>query len=202
MILKSLSEEELSFLLRLLNAADAETEVLTKSASSVTRVKARVSASEGQYLDKIGEKLRKSYEKGRVSEAIRPPAKYFATPAEDRKITTMCHEWSLARFLLVRAVVDLRNQPGNFVHLLVVGVPAHHPPVMVNDPTELVSWMIARGMANRQLRRLVRCSRKECHKFGLRDRAKRDAKFCSVDCQKEFNFISRKLGKDSDYGAV
>jgi hypothetical protein len=208
-ILKELSRSELSFLLRLLNAAGATIELLEPNRH--LRREAVVSAEDAIWLDSVGDRLRRSYEKGKVHDEIRRPNSWFAMPAEKRSVKNnymrnrnlipMQNAWSFARGPLLDAIVRLRKNPGNFVHWpSIVGLPAHHPAVLINDPFDLVGWMIARGMANRQLQRFVKCAREECGKFGLRTRAKKDARFCSVECQRKANDESRKLRSAGIFG--
>jgi hypothetical protein len=198
-ILQKLSKKELAFLLQLLNSAGAATEI---EHLGNRRIKAVVSVAEASSLDRAADRLRVRYEKNRVPDEIRPKGAYFASPARARSEHDMVNEWSHARIPAVSATVYLRDRPGSFVHVLIVGVPAHHPPVMVNDPRDLVSWMVARGMANGQLKRLVKCKLPSCGKFGLRDRAKKDARFHSRKCQQEYNLLSRKVGGEKAMGKI
>jgi len=212
LILETLTEKELKFLLRLLNAAGATVDVSEKfnPAPGGTRLKttpfrlrreAYVSVSEAISLDATGDKLRRGYEKGKVVEEMRRKGAWFAKSKQDRRTLSMQEEWTWARLPLLQTVVHLRDKPGNFVQWpSIVGLPAHHPAVLINDPGDLVGWLITRGMANRQLQRFVKCSRGECGRFGLRERAKQDAHFCTKKCQKLANAESRKMKPSVAYG--
>lgn len=195
MILSKLTKKELLFLLELLNSAGSAIDVIRREKGKNV-VGAYVSAQEAQRLDQTADRLRKLYEKGKVSEDTRPPNAYFLVAPQDRSIRAMRGAWSYARYPLIEAIVTHRDQPNNFVSIQIVGVPAHHPPVMINEPSDIVEWLTARGMANRQLLRFVRCDWEECHKFGLRERAKKDARFCSEKCQKEANALAQKQKPD------
>jgi hypothetical protein len=195
MILEKLNESELGFLRDLLNAAGASTNPVIVHPNGTRSVDSTLmSAKEAIKLDSMGEKFRRAYERKRVKEWMRNKNAWFATPATKRRLGALAGmqaQWSAARLPLIQAVVNLRDKPGNFVHLpFIVGLPAHYPAVLINDATDLVGWMIARGMANHQLGRLVLCQL--CRKFGLRDRAKRDAHFCSLEHQKQANIQQRK----------
>lgn len=194
MIVPALSQKESAFVLALLNSAGAQ----VSDGKSVPTV----SDKDGEAFDKIAERLRRQYERGKVSDLIRPRGSYFVIKPSERTARERSKQWGIARFPLTNAVVNLRNRPGNFVHVLIVGVPAHRPPVMINNPIDLVNWLIARAMANRQLKRFVKCSRDGCGKFGMRARAKKDARFCSEECQRHFNAESRKLKSAGVFGSA
>jgi hypothetical protein len=188
-ILDKLSKPELMFLLDLLNSAGSEIDVFGKSRF----IRAIVSPEEATQLDKVADRFRLSYEKGKVSETFRSSDKYYSLKMKDRKQRAR-NDWSWARIPLISLVVHYRHKEGNFVHWpMIIGVPAHHPAVMINDPVDLVNWLLVRGMANGQLKRLVKCSREDCGKFGIRERSKKDARFCSVKCQKLENSNKAKL---------
>jgi len=187
--LDKLSRQELSFLLDLLNSAGGEVDVFKNSRF----LRAIVSLDEATRLDKFADRFRLSYEKGKVSHTFRSKDKYYALPMRNRKQRAQ-NDWSWARIPIISLVVHYRHKEGNFVHWpMIVGVPAHHPPVMINEPVDLVNWLLVRGMANGQLKRFVKCSREDCGKFGIRERSKKDARFCSVKCQKFENSSKARL---------
>ncbi len=212
LILARLNQKELRFLLRLLNAAGSEVpeqlkpvpgETALKTSPRVLQRTEAVSADDAIWLDDAGEALRRRYEKGNVEDRMRKAGAWFGTPKKKRNVVAMRHEWTWPRLPLLNAVVTFRKNPASFVHWpSIVGLPAHHPSVLINDPCDLVGWMVTRGMANRQLQRFVKCARKECGKFGLRERAKKDARFCSVKCQVEANAEARKLRPTGTFGHV
>jgi hypothetical protein len=72
------------------------------------------------------------------------------------------------------------------------------PPVLLNDPADLVNWMVFRAFANRHTARFVACGLTGCGKFGLRIRAKKGTRFCSTGCQIAFNVA---LKKDPEFGS-
>ncbi len=188
-ILDKLSRQELTFLLELLNSAGAEVDIFKNSRF----VRAIVLPDEAARLDKLADRFRRSYEKGKVSETIRPKDKYYALSLKDRR-RRAANDWSWARIPIINLVVHFRMKEGNFIHWpMIVGVPAHHPAVMINEPADLVNWLATRGMANGQLKRFVKCVREDCGKFGIRQRSKKDARFCSVKCQKLENSNKAKL---------
>jgi hypothetical protein len=199
LIVDSLSKDEMKFLLELLNSAKSSSELFRGQ-----RLAAVVSVNEAIKLDHWAEKLRRVYEQRRVNKVIRPKNAYFATPESDRKTRGLFHdlvnEWSRARIQPINAIVNYRNHERNFVHWpSIIGVPAHRPPVMINDPCDLVGWLVIRGMANRQLKRFVYCQ--QCRKFGIRKRARGDARFCSERCQVAFNRSDRKRKRTENFGA-
>jgi hypothetical protein len=191
-ILSPLSHKEMLFCLELLNSAKAETKVTGRRPPFV-------SVSESQSFETVSDRLRRTYERGKVSAALRPRGWYFGKNAKER---FPINAWSFARLPLVSAVLDFRKQPASFVYLPPIAVPMHYPPVMINEPLDLVNWLVARGMANRQLKRFVKCAREECEKFGMRRRGKSDARFCSEDCQRIFNAESRKLKSAGVFGSL
>jgi len=212
LILSRLNEQELRFLLRLLNAArpnvsehiePALRAMALKTSPRVLQRTVGIPAGDAIWLDNAGDILRRRYENGNVDDEMRKAGSWFGTPKEKRNIVAMRQEWAWPRSPLLEAVVTFRKNPANFVHWPnIVGLPAHHPSVLINDPCDLVGWMIARGMANRQLQRFVRCERAGCVKFGLRERAKKDARFCSVKCQSQANAEARKLRPATPLGHV
>lgn len=199
LIVDSLSKDEMKFLLELLNSAKSSSELFRGQ-----RLAAFVSVPEAIKLDRQAEKLRRVYEQGRVTKAIRPKDAYFGIRAADRKVrgfhNDLVNQWSFARIQPVNAIVNHRNQERNFVHWpSIIGIPAHRPPVMINDPCDLVGWLVIRGMANRQLKRFVYCQ--QCQKFGIRKRARGGARFCSERCQVSFNRSDRKRKRTEKFGA-
>lgn len=199
LVLKALSKVEVEFLRDLLNSSNASVDLF-----SGQRQKALVTADEADRLERRAETLRRSYEQGKVSDAIRPKNAYFAAPPIKR---AKQNEWSHARLQAVNVVVFHRHKEKNFVHWpMIVGVPAHHPPVMINEPADLVNWLIVRGMANGQLKRFVKCDRTECQKFGVRERARINAHYCSPECQEIANRQATKerwaTRKTEQYGVI
>jgi hypothetical protein len=202
LILQELDDYEMQFLFRLLNSAGACVELFSPAPNSDPRFpkssssrflskSAFVSPQEAIWLDRKSARLKRAYERGKVREKMRRTGAWFANSGK-HSISGMQQEWTIARVRLLDAVVTFRDTSANFIQWpSIVGLPAHHPAVLVNDPCDLVGWMTARGMANEQLKRFVKCAR--CGKFGLRRRAKKDAKFCSLECQGLANNESRKL---------
>ena len=174
-----------------------------KTTPPLLRPEMPISGDDAIWLDNHGERLRLRYEQGKARDEMRKPGAWFRLPERERPINAMIGEWGFARLPLVNAVENFRQNPGAFVHWpCIVGLPAHHPAVLLNDPCDLVSWLIARGMANRQLQRFVKCQRDACGKFGLRERARKDTRYHSTECQEIANAESRKLGPSGAVGYV
>jgi hypothetical protein len=196
MILDELTSQELAFLLRLLNAAKSYS--FANFSGFFRRQENIISGQDATSIDRDGDALRKRYEKNRVKPAMRTPNSYFAKSLHERKINHVVSDWSRARIPAVSAVSEARKSSRSFVHApSIIGVPAHRPPVLINEPADLVNWLVLRGFANGQMARFVLCEL--CKKFGLRERANKQARFCSPECQIEFN-IKRK--KDGEFAAV
>ncbi len=98
-------------------------------------------------------------------------------------------EWERARrrFESDLAFARRRSPEGVIVQLPPIGLPSKNPPARINYSGSLVAWLFARALANRQALRFVKCARPECGKWALRKRARRDARFCSADCQTKAN---------------
>ena len=197
LILDKLSKRELDFLLRLLNAAKSYS--FGKNFSGFFRRQENlVTGSDATALDREGEVLRRAYERDSVKSWMRPADSLFSKKLTERKIGSVITNWSHARIPIVNAVTAAHESARSFVHApSIIGVPAHRPPVLLNEPADLVNWLVLRGFANGQLARFVRCDL--CMKFGLRKRAKKQARFCSSRCQIEFN-VKRK--KDADFATI
>ncbi len=126
---------------------------------------------------------------------MRPADSLFSKKLTERKIGSVITNWSHARIPVVKAVLAAHESPRSFVHApSIIGVPAHRSPILMNEPADLVNWLVFRGFANGQMARFVLCEL--CKKFGLRKRAKKQARFCSSHCQIEFNIKRRK---DADF---
>src|SRR6202047_3632977 len=151
LILSRLNQKELRFLLRLLNAAGATVPEQIKPALDgahlkTTKVLQRtemISADDAIWLDDAGDRFRRHYEKGNVEDRMRKPGAWFRTTKATRNIVAMRDAWTWPRLPLLNAVVAFRDNPATFVHWpSIVGLPAHHPSVLLNDPLDLVGWMI------------------------------------------------------------
>lgn len=93
-------------------------------------------------------------------------------------------QWIEARESWESVIVSQRKQPGWwFGDLPPLGLPAEYPPVIIKDPRALAYWLLVRAVANGQHLRFVKCSRKNCDKFGMRDRARAESRYCSSECQ-------------------
>jgi hypothetical protein len=196
-ILDGLSEEELAFLLKLLNAAKSHFRDGKYSGFAGNRDNL-VDPDEAIALDRYGDRLRKRYEQNRVKPRMRLADSFYSKPRGERKLNLVRTCWSHARIPAVDAAYGARNSPRSFVHApRILGVPAHRPPVLINEPSDLVNWLVFRAFANRQMARFVPCT--FCGKFGLRLRAKSDSRFCSSNCQVGFN-LQRK--KDPEFAGV
>jgi hypothetical protein len=196
MILDKLTKQELDFLLRLLNAAKSYS--FSNFSGFFRRQENIISGPDATALDRDGDALRKRYEKNRVKPAMRTPNSHFAKSLHERRINDVVSDWSRARIPAVSSVSEARKSSRSFVHApCIIGVPAHRPPVLLNEPADLVNWLVLRGFANGQMARFVLCEL--CKKFGLRERAKKQARFCSPECQIEFN-IKRK--KDGEFATI
>ena len=95
------------------------------------------------------------------------------------------NEWDSARAIFAKVISrpDERKKSGFFFELPRIGLPAQNPPVILQKPDDLMTWLLARAVANKQHLRFVRCAFAECGKFGLRERGREDARFCSIACQ-------------------
>lgn len=192
MILDKLTKQELNFLLRLLNAANAY--CFENSTGFLRKNEGLISQDDATRFDREGEALRKRFEKNSVHPSMRPKHSLFAKGLKERDGAAVMSGWSHARKPAISAALVARKTPRSFVHApSIIGVPAHRPPVLLNEPTDLVNWLVLRGFANGQMARFVRCKR--CRKFGLRERAKQDAQFCTSACQIEFNVERKKEGE-------
>ena len=110
---------------------------------------------------------------------------------DELKTHTQLHRrWEEARQPLESAIVDQRHKTGFFLPLPQLGLPSKKPLARIFLPVDLSCWLLARAVANRQHWRLVKCAL--CPKFGLRARAKRDARYCSERCQRLANVEQMK----------
>lgn len=98
-------------------------------------------------------------------------------------------EWERARrkFETDLAFARWRSPERVIVQLPPIALPSKNPPARISWAGDLVAWLFARALANRQALRFVKCARPECRKWALRKRARRDARFCSADCQAKAN---------------
>src|ERR1700683_436668 len=94
-ILDKLNHVEMNFLLRLLNSANATVAILNER--GFQRRESALSANEAIALDRIGDKLRKHYEQGKVNHAVRRATGernlWFAQSFKDRAVNRMRGEW-------------------------------------------------------------------------------------------------------------
>lgn len=119
-------------------------------------------------------------------------------------------QWIKAGESWASVIVSQRKQTGWwFKDLPPLGLPAQYPPVIIRDPGDLTYWLLVRAVANRQHLRFVKCSRDHCGRFGLRNRAREESRFCSPECQVQENADranargpQKKPKSDEPFGSV
>jgi|GEM_PF-2632705 len=156
--LEPLKKAELQFVLDVLNASAG-----------------RDSATRLRDLDAAGMKFSEKALRGKL--AIEPW--HYGKIPSDHQIVIQC---SAAQRSIASVVVEQRSLGGFFFDLR-IGLPAHKPPVILTDLSDLANWLLARAVANKQHLRFVKCMREDCGKFGLRRRARADSRYCSRSCQ-------------------
>src|ERR1700733_6556404 len=124
-ILDKLTQQELHFILRLLNAAKSH--FLDGNYSGFARNRENlISPEEAIAIDREGDVLRKLYEQDRVKSSMRPQDCFFAKKLEERKIGAVRTSWSHAPLPAVSAAFGARRSSRSFVHApMIVGVPSH-----------------------------------------------------------------------------
>jgi hypothetical protein len=153
-------------------------------------------------LEAIGEQFSKRAAARKIHSTWRNGSKF---PSEVLK-----KQWMSARESWASVIVSQRKQTGWwFKDLPAVGLPAQYPPVIIRDPGDFTYWLLVRAVANRQHLRFVKCTRDQCGKFGLRERARVESRFCSPECQVQDNAdranargSQKKRGSDEPFGSV
>lgn len=93
--------------------------------------------------------------------------------------------WQKARDVLESAIAQGRQHQGLFCELPVIGLPTRMLVALIRTPEHLAQLFVARLTATGQRFRIVQCIR--CRRFGMRERARRDSRFCSPRCQRDEN---------------
>jgi len=99
--------------------------------------------------------------------------------------------------ILKEFLAGAKRYPGGLLidGLPPIGVPSKRPPIVVREPEALIRWLFFRGMANRQLGRIVECA--YCGKWGLRNRARQGMKYCTKQCQQDAHLEGVKRSQNS-----
>ncbi len=152
-----LTEDELLFVLRVLNLRLDNRSISISSTAS---------------LDRMAVRMQKKLCRGKL---------LGATETDDKKTRHIVSDWRDARESLSWVIDNSRSKDGFFLHLPPIGLPARHTTIWIRNPTDLMNWLLARAIGNRQHLRFVKCVR--CKKFGLRKRGRKDSVYCSHSCQ-------------------
>jgi hypothetical protein len=185
LILRPLSKHELSLVLRILNLdPNPQTNTLAD-------------------LEEIGAE----FSRRAASKKIRGTA---WRNGDDFPPPVLKKQWIDAKESWASVIVSQRKQTGWwFKDLPAVGLPSQYPPVIIRDPGDLTYWLLVRAVANRQHLRFVKCARDHCGKFGLRERARVESRFCSPECQVQDNAdkanargSQKKPASDEPFGSV